>query len=190
MKKAWDRLQSNWNAAVAAGAWLLAIATAAILPPPVGANQFGGDGSTVKFVGMLVPLIVGLLTVPLLRRSKKSDARFWWRAALACVIGAAACFFAYNWFTTDWTAEYAGERVVIGSTFTANGEAYVRANPQRIAPSDWVMAHAGAVEEIWTKRSIDIRCALLAALYIVSVNIFVCAIVSAMQSVYCASRKK
>jgi hypothetical protein len=113
----------------------------------------------------------------------------WWKvAAVACVLSI-LCFFAYEWFSTRWTCSYAHKPVVIGSVFMPGREQWAKTNGVYFNCHDWIMAHGGKVEDIWTKESIDQRCALLAGIYILSLPFFVLAIICVLQAIYCNSRK-
>ena len=137
----------------------------------------------------VLPLCVGLIMVPLARFGRKRYTRTWWKAGAATLFAAAVCFFSYEWLSTRWTCSYNHQPVVIGSEFMPGREEWTKTNGRFFECHDWIMAHGGKVEDIWTKSSIDRRCANLSALYIVSLPIAALAMICILQAIYCNSRK-
>lgn len=180
------KFKKIWNLLAAGAAWLLLIIGTFLLPPPVGAGEFGGDGRLVAFGKYVVPLFLGLLGVPLLRWKTKRYTWAWWRYGLAALLLSITAYFLYEWLSTRWTCKYAGTRVVTGSTFMPGKEEWTRNNPQNHRTcEDWIMAHAGKINQIWTQASIDTRCAILALLYILSLPLFAGAVICIIQALYC-----
>lgn len=183
------RLKREWSRLAAFATWFALVIGAFLLPPPVGASQFGSGGRISKLAVVVTAVVVGLIAVPLVRWSAKRHTWRWWKAAALSLFISVVSFFAYEWLVTTWTCSYDSQRVVIGSELTAHGREFVERHPQWITCEDWIMAHAGKVEEIWTRRSIDIRCIVLAFFYLVAWPLFALAIICALQAIHCNSRR-
>jgi hypothetical protein len=98
-------------------------------------------------------------------------------------------FFLYLNLLESWTCRYAGTRIVTGSDLTPHGAAYLDANSQRSCET-WVLDHAGEVEAIWTARSIWRHEVGLLLVYIVSVPLFAFCIMSLLQAIAEAGRRR
>jgi hypothetical protein len=184
-----NRLTSDWNKIAAVGGWLSLLIASFLLPPPIGASQFGGDEGIVGAFGrFIVPVFAGLIIVPMSRWALKRHTWAWWKAAAAGLALSVLVFLAYQWLTTHWTAPYDGRLWVIGSEYMPGREQWVRDHPEFAEPSKLIMAHGGQVLDIWTKASINWRCAALAAFYLFSLPLFALAVICMIQAIYCNSR--
>jgi hypothetical protein len=183
------RLKREWSRLAAFATSFALIVGAFLLPLPVGASQFGSGGRITRLAVVVTAVVTGLVAVPLVRWSAKRHTWGWWKTAAISLIISVISFFAYEWLVTTWTCTYDSHRVVIGSDFTPHGKQFLERHPEWITCEDWIMAHAGKVEEIWTRRSIDIRCIVLASFYLAAWPLFAIAIICAVQAVYCNSRR-
>jgi len=181
------QFKQSWSLLAAFTTWLLAIIGGFLLPPPIGADQYEFSDVLSKLGLVVTIVLVGLLSVPLMKWKSKVYTLHWSVAGLASMFFAVVAFFSYLYLINNWTCLYNDNRLVIGSEFTAHGKAYVESNPHRVSPRDWVMAHGGNVSEIWTDRSINRRCAILGLLYVATLPLFAVAMIGTLHAIYCYS---
>ena len=184
-----NKFKNDWNKLAAFGAWLGLVIASFLVPPPVGADQLGGTSALTAFGSFLVPLCVGLIAVPLSRWSRKRYTWPWWKAGAAALLLSIVAFLGYQWLSSSWTCLYHQKLLVFGSEYMPGRAQWVVDHPEFAGPADWIMAHAGRITEIWTESSIDLRCVILAAIYLLSLPLFVLAVICVIQAIYCNSRR-
>ncbi len=185
-----QQARKSWLVLMQGVLWVGGVLGGFLLPPPVGVSA--DDEKTWLRLGQFIVAVVLGLEILAARRWNQPRHSFRWGAValLALVIGVAA-FFRYQQLTLAWTANYAGDRVVMGAEFTKQGRAYMEAN-QKISMDELIFNFAGKTEEIWTRDSIDRRRLVLAATYVSCLPLFtICliALVQAMQSSERISRR-
>ena len=181
------RFKESWNVLAAFATWLLAIIGGFLLPPPIGSDQYEYSDLLSKLGVVVTIVLVGLLSVPLLKWKSPTYTWRWSAVGLVAMVCSVAAFFTYLYLINAWTCTYDEHRLVIGSDFTEHGKQYVLANPHRVSPRDWVMAHGGNVSELWTERSINLRCAVIGIIYIATLPLFAVAIIGMLHAIYCYS---
>lgn len=110
----------------------------------------------------------------------------WSGAALLFLALAVAVFFRYQKLTLAWTANYGGQKVVVGSVLTPAGQADTQRNPA-IANEDLVMDFAGRTAQFWTADSINHRRLILAACYVSCLPLFTLCLIAVVQAVACGA---
>jgi hypothetical protein len=176
----WKKLQREWTAITTGTTWLFAAVIAGFRAPPVSDGQFGGGGSIPKFLAIVLPVLGLLITYIIAGKGRKASS--WWIAGTVSLVLSIAAFVGYNWLGTSWTTLYDGQSIVIGSDFTLHGKAWVEKHPEWVSVAEWVKAHAGRVDEIWTKASINYRCLVISMMYVLSLPCAALAIVCSAQA--------
>jgi hypothetical protein len=182
--KRWlQQARKNWFWLAQGALWLGGILGGFLLPPPVGISA-SDEKAWLRLGQFIVAVSLGLEILAVRRWGDPRYSLRWAGVALVTLMLGVAAFFRYHQLTLAWTADYAGERVVIGAELSRQGEAYLQRHP-KLSSDDLVFDFAGKTEEIWTRESIDHRRLVLAATYVSCLPIFtICliAIVQAMQS--------
>lgn len=174
-------LSRPWIGLAQIGFCLLALIVSVYLPPQGGAWRRFAQ----VFAAMLVAMMMMLIPVSFWREPRHS--RRW--AIAATLFGLLGLFapFGYMKETDDWTCSYAGTKVVVGDELTPDGARYMSQHPDMTC-KDVIWNHAGAVDEIWTKASIDRRRNLLDVIRMVMPALAGCFLMAVRQVVYVGSR--
>lgn len=182
LKKQWNLLTalSAWIATVIGGFWREPLATT-----PHTTTQLGLFGQ------FFLTLSVGLIAIPAYRFRQRRHTQRWVMVAVTLVLLTPVAYFLYDWFAATWTCPYAGTRVIVGSdtALTAHAKEYKANNPD-LTCDQIVWNHAGNVEEIWTKESIETRRLILGFLYVVLLPLFAGSMISVIQAFYCGTRSR
>lgn len=181
--------KKQWDVIATVATWILSVLGTFLLPPPFNSQQLGQYVAGAKIGSFIIAILVGLLLVLALKWKKKKHTFGWWLTAFISFVIGIALFFAYQHLYEMWTCTYNSERWVIGSVLTAHGKQFISENPQRITCEDWLMSHAGRVEEIWEKWSIIQRCDVLFIIYVLSLFLFATTIISLVQAISCQKRR-
>jgi CHAT domain-containing protein len=168
------RLQ--WQEIAGVGAWLLAIVSGFLIPPPLGALQSGDSVTWSRFSQFVVTLFVGLLLVFTRRWSHVKYETRWIIAAVASVVLSVASFLIYVERSAAWSCYWGDTKVVVGDILNNHGRTYKQANPN-LTCDQIVWNHAGQVERVWTRASIDDRRNWLGRLYLLLPALFATAII-------------
>jgi len=180
-------LKSRWNALVVVATFVLTVVTQFLLPPPAGTDQAPEDTPVWRFGRFVLTLFVGLMLVPVRRWDRRPHTVSWFVAAAAAFVGCIAAFFTYVRYQESWTSKYDGRSVVIGSALTPHGQAYFTREP-RPTPEQVLWEHAGKVDDVWTKESVDDRRLALAVAYILALPLFATAMICVVQAIGCQDR--
>jgi hypothetical protein len=181
------RFKESWNVLAAFATWLLAIIGGFLLPPPIGSEQYEYSNLLSKLGVVVTIILVGLLSVLLLKWKSPAYTWRWSAVGLVAMVCSVSAFFTYLYLINTWTCTYNEHRLVIGSEFTEHGKQYVQSQTYRVSPGSWVMAHGGNVNELWTERSINLRCATMGVVYIATLPLFAVAIIGMLHAIYCYS---
>jgi hypothetical protein len=125
------------------------------------------------------------------RWNAKRHSQQWLSISLKALAVSVALFFSYDRLNSMWTCSYDGKAIVIGSdsALTDHGKSFRDTHPEFVTHDKWVMAHAGNVEEIWTKQSVDTHCLMLSILYVFIPPAVALFVISVSQAIDCAMRK-
>lgn len=184
----WQKVTVRWKDIARIAAVIAALVGSIFIPPPAYMGE-RGEGTLVPFARYAVAIATALLTVAMVRWSRREQLRYWIGATLAAFSLVTAIYFVYNDRRDHLTAVGAdGTRVVIGSEYTSVGAAYIRANPDA-RPND-LLADApcpggGGAEcsarVAWTSESIAANKRLLGVLFIAGALLLDAALLSAVQ---------
>jgi len=171
--------RENWNL-LSLVTGLIVTAIGRFLDPPPADTNFG---AFLKFLVILF-LAIGVYFLHQWRRA--SDATLWLVVTLVSWVAVFASVMVYFSLESSWTVPYSGHRVVIGSSYTQTGQAFVSKHPD-MALEDVVMHFAGDTERIWTRESLNTRRTSLGMLYLLCGMLSTTAMAAAVQLVYCRS---
>ena len=175
-------LSRHWISLVQGGLCVLAVIAGFWLPPPVGALQ-SESGAWERFSQFFAAIALAVMLIPVSRWRAPQHRRGWAIAATLSAILALSTLLLYARKRGEWTCSYAGSRVVVGAELTAHAEKYMLQNPG-LSCDEIIWQHAGAVEEIWTKASIDARRNVLASIHMLTPALIGCFLLALSQAVY------
>jgi hypothetical protein len=158
-----------------------------LVPPPSGAPE--EKHVWVRFAQFAITILVGLITLGMLRWKKKANAIRWGAISVVFLALGSIAFYTYQFFTARWTANYAGQPVVIGATYTAWGKEY-HEQDLHLSAGDLLNRFAGRVDQIWTKESLEQRRLILAGMYVLVLPLFTISVMSIVQALQCAAAAK
>ena len=186
--QAWLRqARKSWLTMSQGALWLGGVLGSFLLPPPVGTQA--GEGKVWLRLGQfIVAVLLGLVFFLAQRWRASRYAIAWWMTALAFLAIAIGLFFRYQQLTIDWTGNYQGQKVVIGSVYTEQGASYVAENAG-ISTDQLIHDFTGKTEDIWQRNTIDRRRLLLAAAYVSCVPAFTICLIAIVQAIQCAAPK-
>lgn len=186
-----QRTRKSWLALAQGAVWLGGILGGFLLPPPVGVSA-SDEKIWLRLGQFILAVVLGLVFFAARRWRLPRHALRWCAAALLFLVLAVAAFFRYQQLTLAWTGNYEGQKVVIGSAYTAQGASYTKNNP-KISCDELISDAAGKTEDVWTLDSINRRRLLLAATYVSCLPLFTISLLAVVQAIQCggdATRKK
>ena len=186
-----QQTRKSWLALTQGAVWLGGILGGFLLPPPVGVSA-SDEKIWLRLGQFIIAVVLGLVFFAARRWRQRRHGLRWCAAALLFLALAVAAFFRYQQLTLAWTGNYSGERVVIGSAYTAQGVSFCEKNP-KISCDELIYHFAGETENIWTRDSINRRRLLLAATYVSCLPLFTICLMAVVQAIQCgggAARKK
>lgn len=172
---------------IQAAIWVIGILGGFLLPPPVGGDS-GDVRVWVRLAQFVITIFVGFLVLGAYFWNQKKHTIRWAAASFVALLLATTAFFGYQFFSDAWTVRYNSQKVVIGRTFTALGEANRQKDPG-ITNDVLLEDVAGAVEKIWTVESIRTRRLMLAGTYLVCMPLFTIALIAVIQAISCITGK-
>jgi hypothetical protein len=185
--QAWFRqARKGWLVLAQGALWLGGILGGFLLPPPVGILA-SDEKLWLRLGQFIIAVVLGLVFFAARRWRQPCHALWWCGAALVFLAAAVVVFFRYQQLTLAWTANYAGQKVVVGSVLTPAGRADIQANPGN-SRDDLIMDFAGKTEAIWTSESINHRRLMLAACYISCLPLFTICLLAVVQAIACGAR--
>ena len=185
-------VRKHWRYLFQIGTWIMALLASFVLPPPLW--DFKQQSIWVRFAHFLLSALVGLMFIPMSVWSSKRHRRGWVAFTVATLVAGGALFFGYQALRDNWTAAYAGKRIIIGETYTNEALEYrakVYTEEKRTIPDDeLIMDSAGKTDTIWQVSELRRRAFVLAGVYVGTVTFFALSVVSLAQALYCNSRKR
>lgn len=182
--KKWLQQTRKSGLAMTQGAvWLGGILGGFLLPPPVGVSA-GDEKIWLRLGQFIIAVVLGLVFFAAQRWTQPRHAFKWCGVALLSLVLAVAAFFRYQQLTIAWTANYNGDKVVIGSVYTPLGKAHMEEDPK--IPQDILISDfKGVTEDIWTRESINHRRLVLAATYVSCLPLFTICLIAVIQAAQC-----
>jgi len=152
-----------WGAISKLGVFLAAIVGAFALPPPADLSHAGGIRPEA-LARYAMFLMLAFCWLWMLRWNKKTHATRWMWAGAACFAVSLIVSFAYLDSIQSRTANYDGQRVVIGSQYTPAAARVAQLQPTLSAEA-LLFDAAGEVGAVWTGASIAANVRWILALY-------------------------
>lgn len=180
--------QRTWASLTKSGVWIAAVIGGFLLPPPVGADQFG-EANWTRLAQFVIIVVVGLILVFTSKYKARKHTVGWALVAAVSILVAVASLFAYLNFAETWTTDYYGDRLVVGTELTELGKEYVTAN-EGVSTKTMVEDFAGRVDSIWARESIQRRQLVLGLVYLGALPAFTLAILSVVQALNCAKKRR
>lgn len=181
-----QQARKNWLVLAQAGLWMGGILGGFLLPPPVGIAA-SDEKMWLRLGQFILAVVLGLVFFAARRWSQPRHALRWSGVALLFLAVAVTAFFRYQQLILAWTGRYVGEKAVLGSVYTPQGDAYVQKNPG-ISCEDLIFDFAGKTEDIWTRESINRRRLILAGTYIACLPLFTICLIAVVQAIQCGGR--
>lgn len=176
--------EKNWNVLSAIALFIIGILGTFLIPPPdYLANEpvFANAG---KFIATIV---IGLILVPILLWKTNKHTRNWWIVALLSFLLSIVCLFSYLSLKQKWMCRCFDENklILIGSEMKPSlNESLKNSDCQEL-----LQGSSCYPEKVWTKASIDRNRLILAGVYILSLPLFIIAMMSVVQAIYCSKQR-
>ena len=183
-----DESRKSWTVLTQAAVWVLGVIGGFLLPPPVGASP-GDEKVWLRLAQFVITILIGLIFIAAQKWRQKRHAKWWGAFSFGFLVLAISAFFCYQQFLYAWTANYDGQRVVVGSALTAHGKKYAEQNPD-LSRDELLKHHTGLAEDFWTRESINRRRLFLAAAYIVCLPFFTVCLIAIVQAIRCITPKR
>jgi len=188
LQKWLQQSRKSWVALTQATLWLFGILSGFLLPPPVGVLA-SDEKVWLRLGQFIVAVVLGLVFFAVRRWDQPRHALRWCGVAVLFLAIAVTVFFRYQHLMLAWTGIYNKERVVIGSEYTAQGQAYTEKDPD-ISLDNLIFDFGGEIENIWTHKSISRRRLILAATFEACLPLFTICLMSVVQAIQCGARTK
>jgi hypothetical protein len=182
-------IKNKWNQFASSGVVIFTIAATFMVATPL--LQLNTNTRIDWFVKFLIACLIALFTIPLLKRSKRSDYKFWYRLAgfsfiLTIIIVGIYAFLVINWSVPF----YNDKRLVIGKTMSAEAQLRMTSLAEKlhrpvVDEETLVKARKGETHYIWPKAELQARYFGLIAFYILSFLLIAIFIISVIQAIYC-----
>ena len=176
MNEFFKHLKEHWTGAAQIGAWILGIIGGFLIAPKMGAPE--QEESVWKLAQFVVNVLVILLFVATSAYAARRYLRYWVVVTIVMLLLGLGAYFFYLNEQNTCTCKYYSKTVLIGTELS---------NPERDKNStceELLKDYTGAVEEIWTKSSIN-RCRMiLASTYIATIPLFAICLISVLQVAY------
>jgi hypothetical protein len=181
------RTQSLWVLLAQTALWMAGAIATFLLPPPTGTPD--ESRIWVRFAQFVITILVGLLLLGALRWQRPKHVFRWAALSLSSLALGTILFFTYQILSSTWTAAYAGQRVIVGGTYTSFGREYLAEHP-KLDADGLVMHVSGDVDKIWTRQSRDQRRWILTAIYVLAMPLFTVSLMGIVQAVQCAAARR
>lgn len=179
--------RKSWLTMSQGALWLGGVLGSFLLPPPVG-TQASEEKVWLRLGQFIVAVVLGLVFFVAQRWRASRYALAWWGTSLLFLGIAVGVFFRYQQLTIEWTANYQGEKVVIGSVYTPEGSSYAAEHPG-ISADKLVEDFTGKTEDIWQRATMDRRRLPLAAAYVSCLPAFTICLIAVVQAIQCTAPK-
>jgi hypothetical protein len=187
LEKWLQQSRKSWLGLTQGTLWLCGIFGGFLLPPPAGILA-GDEKVWLRLGQFIVGVLLGLVFLATRQWKQPRHALKWGATALLFLVFAVAAFFLYQQLTLGWTGVYDNTvRVVVGSEFTPQGEAYMKKNPGK-SRDELITDFTGVIENIWTRESINRRRLILAATYVSCLPFFTICLMAVVQAIQCAGQ--
>ena len=132
---------------------IFAAGVLALLLKPSGA---AGSVQGAVFAGLVSAALVALVLIPFALRVLPASRQLWYGVAAAGLAAGVTSAAVAARVQGECIAHYGGRPVIAGTDYTADGEAYRRANPH-LSRDEQLFDARGVAEDVWTRESIA-RC--------------------------------
>jgi hypothetical protein len=176
-----EGLKDHWAGVVQIGAWLLGIVAGFVIAPKMGGPAT--EQSIWNLVQFIVNILVILMFIFTIKYGQTSHLRGWIILTLVTLVFGLVAYFSYMNKQGSCTCKYYSRTVLIGTQLS-------RPEREGATPCEELLkSHAGAVEEIWTRASINHCRLMLGISYVGTVPLFAICLISALQSLSIAKSK-
>src|SRR5437660_5551075 len=177
-----DKLKQHWNLIAQTGVWVMGIVSGFVVSPQMGGPRY--EKSIWNLTQFVVNILVGLMLILTFKYARRTHLKLWIAATAFALLLGLLGYFSYMNQLGRCTCRYYSKTVLAGTQLR---------DPQKESNTpceELLKTHTGEVEEIWTSDSIN-RCRLvLAVSYVSTVPLFAVSLISVVQAVYVASRKR
>jgi hypothetical protein len=184
-------LKKEWNKTGAVAIWISSIVAGFLMTPPLGPSQVATPRQLIAFAVTITTICVGLFGVLTLRWSARASATRWFKFCVLVLLLSVTTSAMYYYLSAIWTARWASQIWVIGTDLNQPHMAdFLKENPSLLTAHEWLMAHAGKTEEIWTENSLVRNWMILGMVYVLLVPLWGGAFLSMLQAIYCSRAKR
>jgi hypothetical protein len=157
-------------------------------PPELAAEAQSTDDVWKPFARFVIVLLLGLMVLPMMRWAcSREHTRKWTITAALAVTAGIVVFFSYNYLLDQWTVESEGKRYYVGTELR---EELKTPRLMKMQPRDLLSEGEWNPLEIWTEPSLRRRHLILSGIYVLCAPVFAVAMLAALQTAYCATRKQ
>src|SRR5262245_51435610 len=115
-----------WAVMIQFAVFIFGVVGTFLLPPPGWVSA--GNRIVVRLAQFVVAVLVGLIFVLVQKWSARRHVTRWVILTIVCLALSIAAFFVYQRLLDTRTCAYAGQAVVIGTTYTEHAQAYLNEN--------------------------------------------------------------
>lgn len=181
------RLVKQWKLLIPAVTWVMAMVGGFWLPAPPGLVT-EDTKVMVSFAKYLATISTGIMILPILKWSSRQHVWIWGKVAAIATVLSVVAFLSYQNLEESWTVNHNGELLYIGREVNQDVAEFVRVyHPSK---EDLLDSAGWDPARVWTQKSIQRGRIILSTVYILGIPLFVIALVSVSQIIYCASRKE
>ena len=175
-----------WAVLASSAAFIVSLVSGFLQPTGVSAEE---RGVLLRFAPVVVTFVIGLVFLIAQRIDQKKHAAWWVIGTVIAFALFIAAFFAYRNYVYTRTCDYDKERVIIGTSYTPRGTAYVNNHPG-ITCGGLLEDFAGQAVDVWTTESINESRRFRDITYITCVVLFAVSFLALGQALYSSGRAK
>jgi hypothetical protein len=180
-------LRKQWNILFLAATWVATTLAGFWVPPP--AELANDHQAELKFARFIIAIFIALIALPMVKWRLTRHAFGWVIGAAAGLVLGIGGYLTAQYLQSIWTAHYQGKTIYIGSTLLESAKAYKQGNPQ--CSNDCLLFDAaGDPALVWTGDSIVRSRLILLSVYLLCTPVFAFCMLSAAQSLFCASGRR
>jgi len=178
-----EELKDHWaDVVVQFGAWVLGIVAGFVIAPKMGGPET--EQSIWNLAQFMVNILVILMLIFTIKYGQKSHLKGWMIVTAVTLLLGLIAYFSYMNKQGSCTCKYYSRTVLAGTQLS-------RPDKEGAIPCEELLkSHAGAVEEIWTKDSINHCRLMLGISYVSTVPLFAICLISALQSLSIAKSQE
>lgn len=181
-----NNLRRNWQVLTQCSIWILNLIGGLILQPPVSRYADLSTGMPRSFSQFVVAITAGLVFVAIRIWNTRKDLTKWvFIAILSLIISICGVLF-YQLLIDNWTCVFAGEQIVVGDEYSANGKQNVDKFGNQCTNLLWKVG--GDAEVLWTAAELRRRRFILQLLYVSILPVFTICIIGVLQAISCSSK--